>query len=131
MHIRFRTCLLLRFAAALVPPATRAGDDEAAVKKLMKPGFRVVREGKTLVELHTLGARDEDLVGLKRFKSVRVLGVSNSHVPPPPTTPHATVPTTSPPGVAARNTAIVAKRSPTVPGVSTVSSKAAGVYCPR
>jgi Leucine-rich repeat (LRR) protein len=67
-------------ALPLLAPAARAGDDEAAAKKLMKPGFRVVMEGQTLVEFHATGATDADLEGLGQFKSLRVLGLGNSQV---------------------------------------------------
>jgi hypothetical protein len=44
---------------------------------------------------------------------------------------HATVPTMTSSGIAATNTTIAANRSPATAGVSTVSSKAAGVYFSR
>src|SRR5947209_5764574 len=81
MKSPFRKCLLPFFAAALMAPVARAGDDdEAAAQKFTKPGDRVVREGAKVVELHTLGARDEDLAGLNRLKSLRVLGLTNSRL---------------------------------------------------
>ncbi|MFO0964014.1 MAG: hypothetical protein U0793_00310 [Gemmataceae bacterium] len=76
MNPRLLTLLLVAFA----PLLAHAADDPAAIKKLSRPGFRVVTAGGALVELHTLGAGDADLAGLDQFKSLRVLSLSNSSV---------------------------------------------------